>query len=318
MHLHFQVHKNLLQALIVIFGLILLAMGLRRLGLLREDYAPVFAALVTEVTLPALIFISLAKQRLVFKEILLPLTMMAAELTCLALAWLLATLLRLGRAQKGAFILASGFGTSALLGFVVVEQVFPGNVAALAEAVVISELGVGVLIFTLGVFIALYYGTDTEKTRAAAETLKFFYSPIFIALVLGLLVSLCPGLSDTLVMQTLDKFLHVLAQANTVLAILTVGLLLYVHRLGSVLALAALAVALKLIVQPLLVYLMGSWCTYPALWHKVLVLEAAMPAATLSAVFAKRYGCDAGLASLIIFVTVILSAVTLLIIMTVL
>ena len=40
------------------------------------------------------------------------------------------------------------------------------------------------------------------------------------------------------------------------------------------------------------------------------VLEAAMPSATLSAVFAQRYGCDAGLASLLIFSTVVLSFLT--------
>lgn len=62
--MHFE--QNLIQAIVVIFGLILLAMGLRRLGLVQEDYAQIFARLVTEITLPALIFISIAKQRVVW------------------------------------------------------------------------------------------------------------------------------------------------------------------------------------------------------------------------------------------------------------
>ncbi len=316
--MHFQ--QNLVQAIIVIIGLIVLAMGLRRVGLVQEEYAQIFAMLVTEVTLPALIFISIAKQRLVWQEITLPATMMAAELACLALAWLIASLLRLDRPQKGAFILASGFGTSTFLGYVVVQQVFPGKVMALTDAVFISEIGVGLLIFTLGVFIALYYGADTEKVRsqAAAETLRFFRSPIFISLALGLLVSFFPQVSDTFVMATIYDFLHVLAKANTVLVILTIGLLLHVQRLGSVLLLAGLAGLIKLILQPFLVFLPSLWYSYPELWHKVLVLEAAMPSATLSAVYSKRYGCDAGLASLIIFATVIMSAFTVLAVMAIL
>jgi predicted permease len=309
---HFE--QNLIQAIVVIFSLILLAMGLRRVGLVQEEYAQIFAGLVTEVTLPALIFISLAKQRVAWQEITLPATMMAAELACLALAWLIASLLRLDRPQKGAFILASGFGTSAFLGYVVVQQVFPGKVMALTDAVFISEIGVGFLIFTLGVFIALYYGANTDRVRsqAAAETLKFFRSPIFISLALGPLVSFFPQVSDTIVMATIYNFLHVLAKANTVLVILTIGLLLQVRRLGSVLLLAVLAGLIKLILQPFLVFLPSLWHSYPELWRKVLVLEAAMPSATLAAVYSKRYGCDAGLASLIIFVTVFLSTFTVL------
>ncbi len=63
--MHFE--QNLIQAIVVIFGLILLAMGLRRLGLVQEDYAQIYARLVTEITLTALIFIFIAKQRVVWR-----------------------------------------------------------------------------------------------------------------------------------------------------------------------------------------------------------------------------------------------------------
>ncbi len=305
--------ENLLQAIIVIIGLIGLVQYLRHLGLLLREHAGLFARLVTEVTLPALIFVSLAKHHLIWREALLPFLMMGAELVCLALAWVVASLLQLSRPQKGAFILASGFGTSALLGYVIVQQVFPLHPEALTDAVIISEIGVGLLIFTLGVFIARYYGAAGDtRVGAGAETIRFFYSPIFFSLVLGVTAASIPGVTANPVFAVLNKFLHILAQANTWLVIITIGLLLNFRNLGVAVPLVLLAGTIKLIVQPVLVFLPTGWLNVPDLWRQVLVLEAAMPAATLSAVFAQRYGCDAGLASLLIFSSVVLSAFTVL------
>ena len=303
--------ENLMQSIIVIIGLIGLVQYLRHMGLLQREHASIFARLVTEVTLPALIFVSLAKHHPIWREALLPAFMMSAELVCLALAWLVASLLKISRPQKGAFILASGFGTSALLGYVIVQQVFPNQPPALTDAVFISEIGVGLLIFTLGVFIARYYGSAGDLRRqAASEILRFFYSPIFIALILGVGMASIPGAMASPFFSIVYKLLQILAQANTWLVIITIGLLLNVRTLGAVVPLVLFACAIKLIVQPLLVFLPTVWLDIPNLWRQVLVLEAAMPAATLSAVFAQRYGCDAGLASLLIFSSVVLSAFT--------
>jgi malate permease and related proteins len=309
--------QNLIQTIVVLFGLMVFAMGLRALGLVKSEHSSLFAKLVTEVTLPALIFLSLAKKPVPWKELILPLTMMSVELICLGLAWTIATLLRLPRPQKGAFILASGFSNGAFLGYVVVQRIFPDNVMALPDAVFTCEIGIGFMIFTLGVVIAIYYGTGTGNTgsQVAAEVLKFFRSPIFAALVLGLAASAFPGLSANPVMAAIFDFLGVLAHANTMLVILTIGLLFQVQRLGPVLHLVAIAALIKLILMPLMVFSLGLCYNYPVLWHKILLVESAMPSAMLSAIYSQRYGCDAGLATLIIFTTVILSAVTILAIM---
>jgi predicted permease len=48
-------------AICVLLTLILLAMGLRRIGLVKELQGPLFSTRVTRVTLPALVFGSLAR-----------------------------------------------------------------------------------------------------------------------------------------------------------------------------------------------------------------------------------------------------------------
>ena len=98
---------------------------------------------MTDVTLPALIFLSLAKQRLTWDQASLALGMMMTEVVCMAVAWVAARLLRLPNSQKGPFILASAFASATILGYPLVRQIFPDNAQAMPDAIVTSELGVG-------------------------------------------------------------------------------------------------------------------------------------------------------------------------------
>ena len=60
----------------------------------------------------------------------------------------------------------------------------------------------------------------------------------------------------------------------------------------------------------MLSYTQSIYFDFPELWHQIVVLEAAMPTAAMTAVFAKRYGCDAELTSILIFATFISSCIT--------
>jgi len=182
MHIQTRVFTSVL----VLVGLIVLAMGLRRLGLVKEAHGPLFATLVTHVTLPALIFVSLARSILHWEYAVLALVMLAAEVASLALAWLAGRRLALAPPQLGAVMLVAGFGSSSLLGYALITEVYGADSQAIAEAVIISELGVGPALFTLGTMIALYYGSNARDADARmVEALKFFRSPIFVAVVLG-------------------------------------------------------------------------------------------------------------------------------------
>lgn len=66
----------------------------------------------------------------------------------------------------------------------------------------------------------------------------------------------------------------------------------------------------QLLLAPVLVYIPASFLTLENWQMQVLILEASMPSAMLSVVLAKRYGCDAGLAAKLVFVTLIASLLT--------
>jgi predicted permease len=302
---------RVISTIVVLVGLILLAVGFRRIGLIKEEHAPLFSTLVTRVTLPALIFVSLAKSVLQWEYAVLALLMLMAEIASLGLAWLGGRVLRLAAPQLGAVMLVAGFGSSSLLGYALISQVYSGDNQAIAEAVIISELGVGPALFILGTMIALYYGSTGGGADARmAEALKFFRSPIFFSVVAGLAWSFLQLPTDTSYLKPLFQALRVIGSANTFLVAMMVGLLLHLQGLRSFIGLALLVVAIKLILKPVLVWLPATGLGMSETQTQILVLEAAMPSALLAVVLASSYGCDAKLASRLVFVTSLASCIT--------
>lgn len=302
---------SLIQSIIVLVGLISLGMFLRHVGVLERGHSSVFARVVTNFTLPAMIFSALSKHPISWNQALLPVTMIIAEVICIVLAWIAGCMLNLSRPQKGSLILVSGFGSSAFLGYALVREVFPDNLSALSDAVVIGELGVGSLIFTVGVMMAMYFGTGSLNAREQIKTaLSFFRSPIFIAVVLGITCSIYSLPRENSIVSTLYKTIDTVGRANTIMVTLTIGVMLRFKNLRKLLLLGIVVCIIKLFLQPVIVFFFSNLMAFPDLWKKVLVMEAAMPAATLSAVFAARYNCDGELAADMVFITVVLSAFT--------
>lgn len=305
------IQTRVLTSILVLLALVLLMVGLRRIGLIKEAQGPVFATLVTHVTLPALIFVSLAQSVLHWKFAWLALIMVAAEITSLSLAWVAGKALRLSPPQMGAMLLVAGFGSSSLLGYALISQIYGTGNEAIAEAAIISELGVGPALFTLGTMIALYYGTTEGATVARmTEALKFFRSPIFVSVVAGLLWSILELPTAGSALEPWFQAIGVLGSANTFAVVMAVGLLLHFEGMRSIIGLALLVIGIKLILQPILVWLPALGLALSETELQVLVLEAAMPSALLTVVLASSYGCDAKLASKLVFATTLASCVT--------
>jgi len=299
-------------AIAVLLALILLALLLKRFGLLEEAHGKVISRVVTHVTLPAIVLVSLSRSRILWDELGLALIMLGAGLVCLALGWLIARLLRLDRPQTAAVILTSGFANASMLGFALVAQVFPGDRPDLTEAVMLSGIGSQPAIFLLGTLIAIHYGGAKVSAAAQARaSLRYFRSPIFLAFAAGLALSIFVGPVSNPIYEKLIDALKVVGQANTFLVTLTVGLLLQLHGPGKVALAAVLVASIKLLIMPLLAWLPAS-ALGPTGWQlEVLVLEAGMPSAMLAVALCSSYGCDDRLAATLVIATTAVSVLTL-------
>ncbi len=307
------VFHHLLNAILVIAAVYGLALLLRRNGILKEEHSLTLSRIVMDLCLPAIIFVGLARQSIRLDQVAPAMVMLGLELSCIALAWGISVLLRFSKAQQGAIVFCSAFGSSTFLGYSIITQMFPHTPEALSEAVLISEIGVGYPIFILGPILAAYFGSEKPDIRSRWKTsLGFFRSPVFFALLIGLLWGTLrlPGPENAFA-APLFQLCHVLASALTPLAILSVGLMFKKPDLRKILAALIIVIALKLLIKPLLANTLAVQFGFPELWKEVLVLLAAMPSAVLGAVFLRRYGGDASLASALVLAASLVSCVTL-------
>lgn len=305
------IYLHTLISILVLALVILLVVFLRHRGLLRQESGILFSQLVTQITLPALIFSALSHSVIEWQYLVLFLIMLGSEIVLLGIAWGAGRLLGLTQSQMGSFLLVSAFGSSALLGYAIIVELFPDNSNVIAEAAFVSELGVGLPLFTIGVMTMIYYGSSEKKEISLLrEALLFFKSPIFLSIAAGMIWSLLELPTKGMIVTPLFDALNIIAKANTFLVAMTVGVLLQFGSFRYIVWIAAAVVMIKLILAPVLVYIPASFLTLESWQMQVLILEASMPSAMLSVVLAKRYGCDAELAAKLVFVTLVVSMLT--------
>ena len=305
---------SLSQAIASLVIVYLLAIYLRSKGTLKEEHSLTLARIVTDLCLPAVVFVNLASSTIVWNQLTPAFVMLCAELTCIALGWFAASLLGLSRGAKGAVVFCAAFGSSTFLGYAIIMELFPGTPQAMTEAVLISEVGVGYPIFILGPMLAAYFGSEqSSANKQIAASLGFFKSPVFFALILGLAWSPLglPGADNTLLKPLFDVC-HILSQALTPLAIISVGLMFKVPELKTILPPLAIVIAIKLFIKPLGLAFAADLAGFEKLWKDILILLGAMPPAVLGAVFLRRYGGDASLASALLLVATTVSCVSIL------
>ncbi|WP_321779477.1 AEC family transporter [Sulfurimonas sp.] len=296
----------------VLVMLICIVVLFRFSGVLKKEDGMLFSKIVTHITLPAVIFSVMSHSKaLEWEYALAILFVLLSEILVLLMAWFIGIRLNISNEKLGTLMIVSAFGSSALLGYAVIGEVFPSNVKALSEAVLISELGVGIGFFTIGTMVAVYFGTNTSQKQTPLQIISIFLiSPIFLSIIAGLAYSLLNLPTQIPIIKEIFDAISLISKANTFFVALTVGVILQFNSLRSIISLAIVVVLLKLLVSPLLVWIASFSLDLSSSQLEVVMIESAMPSAMLSVVLAKRYGCDAELASKLVFITTIFSILT--------
>jgi predicted permease len=308
------IYSSLLQSFAVIVGLILVCLLLRRRSVISDDQKTLFGRLVTDFALPALIFTGLTRQTLEMSDLIAVAIMTVTLFICMFLGWIVGRALGLGPTQLGAFILVAAFGSSSTMGYALISQAFPNDPTALAEAVVISELGVGIPLFTVGVAVAIFFGR-AEGSSLTLGLRQFLTSPIFISVLLGLTFSFIKLPLNNPLLDIPFRILEVIGSSLVIFVALTIGIMLKSIPLKGLIHLIVAVAAIKLIAKPLIAFAMAEMQLLPPLDMEILLIETAMPSGAVAAVLADRYGCDGAIASALVIVTYGLSLLTIPLIM---
>jgi predicted permease len=304
---------GLLQSIATMLGLVALSFLLKKRGVICASHSQVLSRIVTDFALPALILLNLSQNQLTAVQLIPALIMLVSTFMSLFLGWLLGKyFLHLPNPKLGSFIMICGFGSSSTLGYALIAQIFPGSVPAISQAMLVSEFGAVIPVFTAGVAISSYFGAVLSGEKRNFLVIKnFFSSPIFFSVCLGLILSFLPIPMAHPVVKVVYAILKIAGNSLEALVALSIGLMLtrIPFRQFSLLIIAVLAI--KLIGEPLLAYFGAHIFAIGNLPREILIIESAMPSGALAALIAVRYGCDKGVASVLTVATYIISLLTL-------
>lgn len=289
------------------------AVWLKLKGVMTADHAPIISRMITDVVLPSLIFYKMSDVSLSAHQMDAAVAMILSELVIGFSAWAIGRyLIGLNKYALGAFILASTFGSTSMMGTALIQIVFPDDAEALAAGIIVAQAGVGVPNNTIGVLIAMYFGNHDKEINFLKILRTFALNPAVLAFLAGLAWSWFSLPQEGLVLTVIFGALKFSGISLTFLVALLTGLTIkLMHRKDFGLPLI-LCSALLLVAEPILAHEFDRVTgNEESLTSMLLLLLGAMPASPLAIAFSVRYGCDTDLAAKLVASTCVISIVTL-------
>jgi predicted permease len=291
----------------VIQSFVLAAVGyfLTKKNFLKKEGLDALSRLVIDVTLPLLIFSQLIRDFSFSKYPdwwIFPLLSVAITLAGLVVGILFLGFLR-GKEHKAQFLSLVAFQNSGYLPLVLVTGILPKEkLGPMFIYIFLFLLGFNFVMFSVGVYILTLH--QNKKLELAS-----FFSPPVIATLVSLAAVLI-GV-NTLLPEALLAPLKMAGDCTLPLAMFVLGGGLAEIRLAHVekKPMILLAIA-KLIILPMLGLLFVRQYKLPELWGLLIVMQLAMPPATLLSVITRHYKKEDLLVSQGIFFGHILSLVT--------
>ncbi len=273
------------ESLLPIFAYFFIGLGLRRSGIANLEHAGFLFRILFLVTLPALVFMSVSRANLGPTTVYLPLSGFLVNLSCAAVAALIARWRGLPAASAGAVVIS--------VSIMNMSYMFPFVLASLGEdalaSAILFDAGNAIFVALLAYPIAEYYGHRRARFSLASLR-RIMLSPIFLAIVAALVVNLAGIEQATLVAATLTP----LGNATIPLMLIAVGMSFggFVARVGETI----LAVTLRMLPGGLLGLFLVWLFGFEGVTAAVLVVSAAAPVGASAAAIAAAADLDKDIA----------------------
>ncbi|MEN3930475.1 AEC family transporter [Microvirga sp. W0021] len=269
---------------------------------LKPDIAGL-ARLSVYLMLPFLCFDMFYRHELSFSDIYLIIYTVILTYILIAIIYVLARLLKYNTKDGSALILSSVFMNSGNYGIPVVLLAFGEEGRPIVIFLTVFH---GVLQATIGIYYAAK-GGGAGSVGIKAPLLAVVRMPVIHAIVLGFLF-------QKLGIHISENFMvciEMVGNASIPTAMIVLGMQLATISLKHVdLLKTAIAVTLKLLISPVLAYLLVFFMPVDPLIKKVFVLTAGMPTAANTTILALQFDTDAKFVSAVTFITTLLSLVT--------
>lgn len=284
-----------------LFFLIAIGFAAARTGIITRTGARLLTSVLVNITLPALILVSmqipLTPDSLGSTAVIFGIAIVYYVIA-FALAWTVPRLLTGSERQQGVLGFMLVFSNLGFMGYPVADALFGPESLFYVSLI---NLPFGLLVFSAGIIMLR---PDLGRRFDA----RLFLSPGIIASALGLALFLCGIALPSPVFETLD----LAGSVTSPLAMVVIGSFIASVSPVSIFSDRRLYLisALRLLVIPVMLYLVLRPFIDDPLLLGVPVMLAAMPAAANTVLLAEEYRSDAALASEGVFLSTLLCIVT--------
>lgn len=286
---------DIITALAKIFIIMLPGYILKKTGLMKKQHAEGMSSLITNVTFPCLIIVSMqmefsmeilnnCKNAIIIFSCVIAVTMILAKLVSLKAS--------LPPAQSGIFTFMLMFGNTGFIGFPVLSGLF-GQEAVLYGA--LCDAVYNVFMFTIGISIIKPSDEIRTKKEAAMQTLKESLNPCFFGLVIGLILFIGQITLPDIIAGPMES----IGNITSPLAMIVIGSHLADMNFRELFTAkhAYIVCLLKLIITPLIgIVFVKLIIGTGSLLASTIIIESAMPVAMCSVIFSQQYKADVNFA----------------------
>ena len=290
--------NNLILLILCFIAGMLLRWGKR----MPDNASATLNSFIIHVSLPALTLLYIHQLKLSADVALIGLMAWLLFALSTGFFWVVGRWLNLPRGTTGALILVGGLGNTSFFGLPMVEA-FYGK-AGLTTAIIADQLGSFFVLSILGITVAGLYSSGRPSATQILKRIALF--PPFISLLIALM------LIPIEYAEWFTVLLKRLGDTLAPMALLSVGLQLRPRQVLSNARNLALGLGFKLVLAPLVIYiiyveLLGA--RGPTM--QVVLFEAAMPPMITAAIVATEHDLDPQFATLMVAVGLVISFVTL-------
>ena len=207
--------------------------------------------------------------------------------------------LKLDRTTLSSFLLVAMFSNSGNYALPVVLFAFGKEALAFASVYFVTS---AILIYTAGILVAA-----SGKGSVRTALTRLFKVPAVYAVAAAVIVLATGTTVPTAVMRPIG----LLSDAAIPIMLLVLGMQLERATMPKHPKAVAAAVALSLIVAPLLAFGLTAVLGLTGAARQAAIIEASMPAAVITTVLALEFDLDAGFSTSVVFFTTLLSPITL-------
>jgi len=290
-----------LAIILPVFGLIAIGYLSRLAGLVSDRTGEGLSEFVFTLAVPCLIFRTLARAEIPAAQ---PWGYWISYFAGVAIVWGLATLAaRRIFAVSGTAAVVAGFSAgqanTVLVGIPMILKAYGDEGAVPLFLLIAVHLPITM---TLATLLA-----EGRRTSPLAILRRLATHPIIIGILAGAALRPVSGA----VPETIWQIVDFIAAASVPCSLISMGIALRRHGLGAGWGLPGVISILKLVLHPLVVFLLATFVfEMPRAWAGVAVLFAACPSGINAYLFAQRYGEGVALASSAIALSTALSLVS--------